>query len=179
MDASNYVLSNRDNHLGTYLSEFKTLGSWWDAIGTEELQEAVPVCYCGVFSGSVSNINRRSPAVWNNIEASLSRGGGIQESQYAERSWALLMSKPLEGYQIDALLEKADGVHVDNTSHSHGVLLRRPKLFLHIGTEGTSSTEVLTESLVDKIELLELDGYKVAVHGKYEGEFGCTMCKFS
>ena len=160
-------------------SSAKTLGSWWDAMGVNEQQEAVPICYGGVFSGSVSNINRRSPAVWRNIEASLSNESNCQVNQYAERSWALLISTPLEPYQLDALLEKADGVHVDQTSYYHGVLLRRPKLFLHIGAEGTSSTEVLAESLVNNIELLELDGYKVAVHGKYEGEFSCTMCKFS
>lgn len=62
---------------------------------------------------------------------------------------------------------------MDQNSY-HGALLRRPKLYIHIGAEGTLSTEVLTESLVQNIETLELDGYKVAVHGKFEGKYIMT-----
>ena len=143
-------------------------------MGAGNSQEAVQVCYGGIFSGSVRNINRTDPSVWKNIEMSLSRGNIVQLGQYAERSWAPLISTPLQPYQLEALLDKADVVHMSKNSH-HGALLRRPKLFIHIGAEGTSSTELLTESLVDKIELLESDGYKVAVHGKYDGKlYTCT-----
>ena len=139
-------------------------------MGAPPPPEAMQVCYGGLFSGSVQNIFKMGTSVWKNIEMSLSRRNNIQERHYAERSWALLMSTPLQSYQLEALLEKADGVHMNQNSY-HGALLRRPKLFIHIGSEGTLSTELLTESLVENIELLQLDGYKVAVHGKYEGKF--------
>ena len=180
MDAYNRDKGGRYKiDLSEFLSEFKSLGSWWNAMGAPSPPEAMQVCYGGVFSGSFRNIYKSTDihkvidemdtSVWRNIEMNLSRGNNIQEGHYAERSWAPMIQTQLPAYQLEALLEKADGVYM-NKSSFHGTLLRRPKLFIHIGSEGTSSTELLTESLVDKIELLELDGYKVAVHGKYEGK---------
>lgn len=129
--------------------------------------EAVPVCYGGLFSTTLRNIMRVKQSLWKHMEKSLVSDSG-RVSQFAERSWAPLLSNPLQPYQLEALLDKADGVYMSETSH-HGALIHRPKIYIHIGMEGTSSTELLTESLVEKIELLELDGYKIAVHGKFEG----------
>ena len=149
--------------------ELKSLGLWWKAMGIPPPPEVTQVCYGGVFSASVRNILKTRQSVWKNIERSLSRENIIQERQYAERSWAMLVSTALEPYQSEALLEKADGFYMSKKSYL-GAMLRRPKLYIHIGAEGTSSTEVLTESLVENIDTLELDGYRVAVHGKFEGE---------
>lgn len=126
----------------------------------------------------MKNINRRPSSVWKSIEKSfeisLARGSNaLQESHFVERSWAWLIGTPLLTFQLEALLKKADGIHVDEYSHSHGALVRRPKVYVHVGVEGTTSTEILTESLIRNIELL--DGYKVAVHGKYKGKLPC--CK--
>ena len=48
-------------------------------------------------------------------------------------------------------------------------ILKRPKFYLHIGVEGTSSSDLLTESLVEDIDQLKSDGNNVAVHGKWDG----------
>lgn len=181
MDSFLYEKLDFNDHSNT-LTQFKDFGTWWDeTIGTDEpQQEAVPVCHGGAFSSSLSNINRRHPMVWKNIESSfrLSHGNVVtQTSQYAKRSWAALLSMPLQLFKMEALPEKADGVHVDKYSYSHGALIRRPTLYIHVGVEGTSSTEVLTESLVENIELLQEDEYMVAVHEKYQGnEAACLIC---
>ena len=165
--------------LGEFLSEYKSLGQWYNAMGAPTPPEAMQVCYGGVFSGSFRNIYKSTDinkviakmdtSMWKNVEVSLSRGNNIQEGHFAERSWAPMIQTPLPTWQLEALLEKADGVYI-NKSSFHGTLLRRPKLYFHVGSEGTTSTEVLRESMVSHIDLLELDGYKIAVHGKYDSE---------
>ena len=107
-------------------------------------------------------------SVWKGVEKSLSRGNNIQEGHYAERSWASLLATPLQPFQVEALVDKSDGVYL-NKSSMHGALLKRPKLYLHIGVEGTSSSDLLTESLVEDIDQLKSDGNNVAVHGKWDG----------
>jgi len=149
-------------------SDYKTLGSWYVSLGTDLPEtEIVQVCYGGMFAASVSNIMKRDMAIWKTLEKSLSRGSSIQEGHYAERSWASLLSKPLEPFQIEAMLTKSDGVYLNENS-MHGALIRRPTLYLHVGVEGTSSTKLLTESLVIDIDKLKSDGYNVAVHGKWD-----------
>jgi hypothetical protein len=151
-----------------FKSEHENLGSWYASLGAGASQELVQVCYGGVFAASVSNIKKRDVSIWKAIEKSLSRGNNIQEGHYAERSWASLLSTPLQLFQVEALLEKSDGVYINKNS-MHGALLKRPKLYLHIGVEGTTSTDLLTESLVRDINKLKSDGYNVAVHGKGDG----------
>lgn len=168
--------------LGEFLSEYKSLGQWYTAMGAPTPPEAMQVCYGGVFSGSFRNIYKSTDvnkviaemdtSMWKNVEVSLSRGNNIQEGHFAERSWAPMIQTQLPTWQLEALLEKADGVYM-NKSSFHGTLMMRPKLYLHVGSEGTTSTEVLRESMVSHIDLLKLDGYKIAVHGKYDnGEHG-------
>ena len=161
-----------------FLSEYKSLHAWWVSMGAPvPAPETVQVCYGGVFAGSVHSIYKSDDitkviqtmdtSVWKNIERSLSRGNNIQEGHYAERSWGPLISTPLSEFSLEALVKKSDGVYL-NKSSFHGALLRRPKLFLRVGVEGTDSTELLRESLVDKMALfLEMDGYKVAEQGKH------------
>lgn len=152
-----------------FLSNYTTMGEWWEHLDVaEELPSIVPVCYGGVFAASLRNINRRNMAIWKTVERALSRGNNIQEGHYAERSWASLLATPLQPYQIDALIDKSDGVYI-NTSSMHGALIRRPQLYLHIGAAGTMSSELLTNSLVDFQEELKSDGYNIAVHGKFDG----------
>ena len=130
------------------------------------------LAYLNVTSGTKNDIhkdiNGLDKLVWKNVEVSLSRRNYTKEGHYAEQSWAPLIQTQLPTYQLEALLKKADGVYMNKISF-HGTLLRIPKLFIHNGSDGTSPTELLTESLNDKIELLELDEYKVTVHGKYKG----------
>ena len=153
---------------GLFKSQHENLGSWYATLGAGASPELVQVCYGGVFAASVSNIKRRNTSVWKGVEKSLSRGNNIQEGHYAERSWASLLATPLQPFQVEALVDKSDGVYL-NKSSMHGALLKRPKLYLHIGVEGTSSSDLLTESLVNDIDKLKSDGYNVAVHGKWDG----------
>ena len=110
---------------------------------------------------------KNSDEFWQSLTSNLSRGNNIQEGHYAERSWALLLTYDLPDYQVNALIEHADGVYV-NTNSMNGALMQLPKLFLHIGAKATSSTEVLSESLINHVHELKLDGYQLAVHGKYD-----------
>ena len=152
-----------------FKSTHTSLRSWYASLGIEgPPAEVVQVCYGGVFAASVSNIMKTSMETWKGIEKSLSRGNNIQEGHYAERSWGSLLSTPLQPFQVEALMDRSDGVY-QNSNSMHGALLKRPKLYLHIGAEGTSSTELLTESLVADVDKLHADGYNVAVHGKWDG----------
>ena len=152
----------------SFKSRHENLGSWYASLGAGASPELSQVCYGGVFAASVSNIQKRNMSVWKSVEKSLSRGNNIQEVRYAERSWASLLATPLQSFQVEALVGKSDGVYL-NKSSMHGALFKRPKLYLHIGVEGTSSSEVLTESLVNDIDVLKSDGYNVAVHSKWDG----------
>ncbi len=151
-----------------FKSKYDTLGSWYESLGVKvSTPELVQVCYGGVFAAKVGNIRKKDKAIWHAVEKSLSRGNNIQEGHYAERSWASLISTPLLPFQVDALKDKSDGIYLNKNS-MHGALLKRPRLYLHVGVEGTKSTELLSESLVANIDKLESDGYNVAVHGKWD-----------
>ncbi|KAL7516426.1 hypothetical protein ACHAWX_001984 [Stephanocyclus meneghinianus] len=151
---------------GEFKSPYETLGYWWDALGVVRHGQICQVCYGGVFAASVPNIRKLSDQFWKSLEINLSRGNSIQEGHYAERSWALLLSTPLQPFQESALLRYSDGVYI-NLSSMHGALLRARKVFLHIGVTATQSTEALMESLTRYSSELDNDGYRLAVHGKY------------
>jgi hypothetical protein len=48
--------------------------------------------------------------VWEKIEDSLMRGDNIEEGHFAERSWAALLSNPLEDFQVEALKKHSSKV---------------------------------------------------------------------
>ena len=154
-------------------SEFHKLGDWFNSLdGIEPSQDVVQVCYGGVFAASVSNIKRQRQSVWDSLEKNLSRGSNIQEGHYAERSWANLLSTPLQPYQTEALLRYADGVYLNKNS-IHGALTKKPTIYVHIGAPETSS-EIVADALIMDMIPLETDRYSVAVHGRYQegnGEF--------
>ncbi|KAL7478594.1 hypothetical protein ACHAW6_004356 [Cyclotella cf. meneghiniana] len=97
---------------------------------------------------------------------SLLRSTLAEEGHYPERSWALLLSTPLQPFQESALLGYSDGMYI-NLSSMHGALLQAQKVFLHVGVTATQSTEALMESLTRYSSELDNDGYRLAVHGKY------------
>ena len=151
-----------------FRSPYKSLGSWFDSLDAGSPPPIVQVCYGGVFAAAVTNIKRTRMSIWEALEKSLSRANNIQEGHFAERSWAGLISTPLKSFQVDSLLENADGVYL-NPSSMHGALLKRPKLYLHVGVQFTTSTELLAESLVEYGNAMSSDGYSIAVHGKWDG----------
>ena len=93
-----------------FRSNFTNIGEFFDDLGDLSMQKVVPLCYGGVFAASVSNIKRQDSSVWQKLETILSRGDNIEEGHYAERSWAMLLSLPLEDYKLDALLQYTDNV---------------------------------------------------------------------
>ncbi|EED87063.1 predicted protein [Thalassiosira pseudonana CCMP1335] len=58
---------------------------------------------------------------------SLTCGNNIQEGHYAERSWAHLLSTPLEPFQMKALIDNSHGVYLD-PSGLRGSLVKVPKI---------------------------------------------------
>ena len=103
-------------------SNFKSLGSWYTSLKAGSSPPVVQVCYGGVFSASVANIMKRDKAVWSAVEKSLSRGNNIQEGHYAERSWAHLLSTPLQPFQVRSLLTKSNGVFNGDPTSMFGPL---------------------------------------------------------
>lgn len=102
-----------------FKSSFDNLGDFYSSLNTKPLSNdaIVPVCYGGYFAASMSNIYKQDMEVWKRLEQALSRGDNIQESHFAERSWARLLSTPLKKYQVEALLN-----HVTSASKKDGVL---------------------------------------------------------
>ena len=72
--------------------------------------EIVQVCYGGAFAAYVSNIKKRDMPIWKALEKTLSRGNNIAEGHYAERSWAYLLSTPLQPFQVEALRNHSDTI---------------------------------------------------------------------
>jgi hypothetical protein len=86
-----------------FKSSYTNLGAYWLAINAPLTQKLVPVCYGGRFAASVENIYKQDMNMWMKLEISLTRGDNIEEGHFVERSWAALLSNPLELIQIDAI----------------------------------------------------------------------------
>ena len=93
-----------------FKSVYANVGSFYDSLGAGPLPEIVQVCYGGAFAASVSNIKKRDMPIWKALEKTLSRGNNIAEGHYAERSWAYLLSTPLQPFQVEALRNHSDTV---------------------------------------------------------------------
>ena len=88
-------------NLGEYFRNITSLNV--DSGGTPHptpvLPDVVQVCHGGVFAATAHRLRRVPAHVPHNIMRTLSRGDNIQEGHYAERSWAMLLAKPLEPYE--------------------------------------------------------------------------------
>ena len=80
------------------------------------------MCYGGIFAASVENIYKQDMKMWMKLEISLARGDNIEEGHFVERSWAALLSTPLELLQIEALQNYSTGIH---GNHMCGMLMRK------------------------------------------------------
>jgi hypothetical protein len=70
----------------TFKSNFTNLGDWANQTSGEAMfnnNGVVPVCYGGAFATTASNIKKRDPAIWGNIEQTLARGDNIEEGHFA------------------------------------------------------------------------------------------------
>lgn len=100
--------TNRDGV--TFLSEYKNLGEFYDAVNIKPSQDLIQVCYGGIFSASTKNILKQDMIVWKKLESLLTRGDNIQEGHYAERSWGLLLASPLEQFQNEAVRKHSNSI---------------------------------------------------------------------
>jgi len=94
-----------------FRSSYVNLGAYWLAINVTLPQKLVPVCYGGIFAASVENIYKQDMKMWMKLEISLARGDNIEEGHFVERSWAALLSNPLELLQIEVLQNYSTGIH--------------------------------------------------------------------
>jgi hypothetical protein len=74
------------------------------------------------FAASVENIYKQNMNMWMKLEISLTRGDNIEEGHFVERSWAALLSNPLEPLQIDAIQNYSTGMRGNPMS---GMLTRK------------------------------------------------------
>lgn len=74
-------------------------GQWWHSLKISRgmhQKSFWPVCYGGGFGTTRTAILQVPKSGWSRIEYSLSRGDNIEESHYMERSWAALLTPPLQ-----------------------------------------------------------------------------------
>lgn len=65
----------------------------------------VEVCYGGSFGTTLAAIRKHPQTSWESLSRSLSRSDNLEEGHFAERTWARLLAKPIEPYQVEALLQ--------------------------------------------------------------------------
>jgi len=86
-----------------FKSEYDNLRHWHTSLGVAPREELVQACFEGRFSASVSQIKKVEDGVWRKIEEDLRRGDNIEEGHFAERTWGMLLSAPLNLYQTEIL----------------------------------------------------------------------------
>ena len=82
-------------------SSYDNMGQWLDAMNIS-LPSTTPVCYGGNFLAKASQILKKQISL-ELMEKSLMRADSIEEGHFAERSWAGLLSHPLDSNQTDVL----------------------------------------------------------------------------
>lgn len=90
---------NGSTHRRNFEARQRPLGTWWSSLQLpHDLDSARyrPVCYGGGFATTRAAIQRVPQSAWARIVLSLSRGDNIEESHYMERSWAALLTLPLQ-----------------------------------------------------------------------------------
>jgi len=101
---------SKNNDNVPFKSNHANLGEYWRTINlTLSQQLFVPVCYGGIFAASVENTYKQDMNMWKKLEVSLRRSDNIEEGHFGERSWAAMLSNPLEALQIEALQNYSTG----------------------------------------------------------------------
>ena len=104
-----------------FKSKYANLGEFYESVIEDAPSpKLAQVCYGGIFAASLKSIEAVDMQTWKRIEASLSRGDNIEEGHFMERSWARILSKPLESYQIEAILSTpgVQFIQVDDDWHN-------------------------------------------------------------
>jgi hypothetical protein len=127
-----------------FQSAYPNIRSFYGSLNAGPITtDVVPVCYGGIFATSVKHIQQKDIAVWKAVEKKLTRGDSIEESHFMERLWALLLSRPLEPYQAEALRNASNYIYQLNgmLPMYTGALVRRSTPFWSqlSSTSGSSS----------------------------------------
>merc|ERR1712151_50604 len=91
------------NYKGVRVKSAHTnFGHWLDNMGIKLPEPVSPVCYGGNFAVKAKQIYAKKSQT-KMMEQSLTRGDSIEEGHFAERTWAGLLSYPLDSNQTDIL----------------------------------------------------------------------------
>ncbi|CAJ1931283.1 unnamed protein product [Cylindrotheca closterium] len=104
-----YARLRRDDNSAFASQSGSTLGEYAATVGIQPPTSStpiVPVCYGGNFMAQRSQLKRRSKALWQHIETSLSRADNIAEGHFVERLWGTLLSQPTNAKMMEAILRQ-------------------------------------------------------------------------
>lgn len=108
-----------------FKSRFKNLAEWRKVVGYESQHKLLePVCYGGVFAVSSKKLFEVGDGILNVMLGTLTRGNNVEEEHFMERTWASMLTKPMNKQDEEKILNFADMVD-ENTSGTMGTLLHR------------------------------------------------------
>jgi len=113
-----------NSSMGIFKSKHTNLGSWLLSMGLDSVPEVAQVCFGGNFAVRASNLNKRDPTVWINIEKSISRGDSVEEGHFAERSWGILLADPIGKHQTKILAESSNILILKRDFSLYGILAK-------------------------------------------------------
>jgi len=100
-------------------SKFTNMGHWLDDLDIELPNPYTPVCYGGNFVVKAAQIYSKRN-IWKKLEKSLTRADNIEEGHFAERTWAGLLSYPLDSEDVEVL--RSVPTKVSKTKYYNGML---------------------------------------------------------
>jgi len=107
---SRMTYDREDTTIAPFKSDFENLGHMLTVLHEKPRDGLLQVCYGGSFAASVTNIKKVPHVAWKGFEKVLSRGDNIEEGHFMERSWAALLSTPLESAEQSILHNYANDI---------------------------------------------------------------------
>ncbi|CAE7029819.1 unnamed protein product, partial [Symbiodinium sp. KB8] len=105
-------------------SQYQNMKHWMQDMGISIFlkdRTVVPVCFGDIFLTTYSQIFGPVAGIWEHLRSSLS-GHGEMEKDFAERSWAALLSVPMVPEEEVQVLASANGVPAENKSWWMGLI---------------------------------------------------------
>jgi hypothetical protein len=94
-----------------FKSRYDNLSHWLTTspFSYPQSTELTLVCYGGSFGASLVALDKFSETQWRFLVSSLERSNNIEEGHFAERTWGMILSKPISRHQSNALRIYANG----------------------------------------------------------------------
>ncbi|CAE7734590.1 unnamed protein product [Symbiodinium sp. CCMP2592] len=108
-------------------SKYQTMKQWMQDMGIGSFlkdRTVVPVCFGDIFLTTYSQIFGPVAGIWEHLRSSLSANGEM-EKDFAERSWAALLSVPMVPEEEVQVLASVKGVPAENKSWWMGLICER------------------------------------------------------